>query len=148
MIDKALEIASALARHFEGLYLRPYLCPAGVATIGIGSTRYEDGTPVTLADPAITPEYADRLLRFQLRHDYLPQVLALCPGIDTPERLAAILDFAYNCGTGNLRISTLRRRINAGDWESVPGELAKWVRGGGRVLKGLVLRRKAEAALI
>jgi lysozyme len=79
---------------------------------------------------------------------YLPQVLRRCPGIDSPERLAAILDFCYNLGGGNLGASTLRKRINAGLWGDVPDELRKWTRGGGRVLQGLVLRREAEATLI
>lgn len=137
-----------MLERFEGLYLRPYLCPAGVPTIGLGSTRYLDGRPVRLTDPPITREHAYLLARHQVVSDYLPQVLALCKSIDTPDRLAAITDFAYNLGTGALRSSTLRKRINAGRWGDVPGELRKWVRGGGRVLPGLVKRRAAEAVLV
>lgn len=148
MMDGALELASALARRFEGLYLKPYLCPAGVPTIGYGSTRYEDGRRVSFADPAITRERAEELLMWELRTVCVPQVLKLCPGLNTHERTAAILDFAFNCGVGNLRASTLRKKINAGEWGDVPAELMKWTRGGGRVLKGLQLRRAAEAALI
>jgi lysozyme len=148
MIDKALEVALALARRFEGLYLTPYLCPAGVPTVGYGTTYYEDGTPVRLADPPITRERAEHLLYLQVKKIYLPQVLVLCPGIDSANRLAAIIDFTYNLGASNLKASTLRRKINAGDWAAVPAELAKWVRGGGRVLQGLVLRRQAEAELV
>lgn len=144
----AVEIAAALARRFEGLYLRPYLCPAGVATIGYGATYYEDGTRVTLHDAPITRERADALLLWMVRTRYLPAVVNLCPGVDTPERMAALIDFAFNLGAGNLRASTLRRRVNAGQWDRVPTELRKWVRGGGRVLLGLVRRREAEASLI
>ena len=54
MIDLAILVALALMRRFEGLYLTPYLCPAGVPTIGYGATYYEDGTRVTLFDAAIT----------------------------------------------------------------------------------------------
>jgi lysozyme len=71
----------------------------------------------------------------------------LCPGL-RGERLAAIADFAYNLGLGRLKASTLRRRLNAGDYAGARQELRKWVRGGGRVLPGLVLRREAEAALV
>jgi lysozyme len=88
------------------------------------------------------------LLRWHLSRVYLPAVRRLCPNIDTPERLAAILDFTFNLGAGNLASSTLRQRINAGRWDDVPTELRKWVRGGGKVLKGLVLRREAEIELI
>ena len=54
MIDAAVQIASVLCRRFEGLFLRPYLCPAGVPTIGYGATYYRDGRRVKLSDPAIT----------------------------------------------------------------------------------------------
>jgi lysozyme len=99
-------------------------------------------------DGAITAQYAEQLLSFQLTTAYLPQVQRLCPAIDTPQRLAAILDFAYNLGASNLKNSTLRRCINAGDWDAVPAQLMRWNRGGGRVLAGLTKRRAAEAALI
>lgn len=147
-VDLAVEVAAALCRRFEGCYLRPYLCPAGVATIGIGCTYYEDGTRVTLYDAPITCERAEALLLWMVRTVYLPDVVRLCPHIDTPERLAALIDFAYNLGGGNLKVSNLRRRVNASQWEAVPAELRKWVRGGGKVLRGLVIRREAEAALV
>jgi lysozyme len=144
----AVEVAAALARRFEGFYSLPYLCPAAVPTIGYGATHYEDGTPVTLKDPAITKERAEALLLWTVRNIYLPAVLKLCPGIDTPERLAAIIDFAFNLGAGRLKASTLRRKVNSDDWEAAKVELMKWVKGGGKVLRGLLLRRKAECDLI
>lgn len=146
----AVAIAAALARRFEGLYLSPYLCPAGVATIGFGSTYYEDGTRVQLDDPPITRARAESLLLHMVRTVYLPAVLRLCPALvtATPERLAAIIDFAFNLGAGKLKASTLRRRVNAGQWDQVPAELRKWVNGGGRRLTGLVRRREAEVALV
>jgi len=136
-------MAAALCRRFEGLYLTPYLCPAGVATVGFGATRYVDGRPVRLTDPPITRDAAESMLLLQLERTYMPAVLRLCPGL-TGGRLAAITDFTFNLGAGALRASTLRRRVNAGDWDAVPGELRRWTRGGGRVLRGLVLRRQAE----
>ena len=148
MLDLALGVAAALARRFEGCYLRPYLCPAGVPTIGYGATYYEDGSRVILLDPQITIDRAEELLLWMVRTKYLPAVIRLCPGIDDPLRLAAIIDFTFNLGAGNLQASTLRKRINAGRWEDVPDELRKWVKGGGRVLAGLVKRRAAEAVLI
>lgn len=146
-IDMAIEVAAALARRFEGCYMTPYLCPAGVPTIGYGATYYENGTRVTLHDAPITRERAEALLLWMVRTRYLPAVVKLCPGADTAERLAALIDFTFNLGDGNLRASTLRRRVNAGEWGDVPAQLAKWNKAGGRVLRGLTLRRAAEAAL-
>jgi lysozyme len=79
---------------------------------------------------------------------YLPQVIKLCPGIDGPDRLAALIDFAYNLGGNALKNSTLRRKINAGEWDAVPDQLRRWDKAGGRVLRGLTIRRNAEAGLI
>lgn len=148
MTDDALPIVVDLCVRFEGVYLSPYLCPAGVPTIGIGTTRYIDGRAVRLTDPPVTREQALHLLRWQIERTYMPQVVSLCPGIDTPERLAAITDFAYNLGTGALRASTLRRRINDGQWDDVPAQLMRWVFAAGKRLRGLERRRAAEAALI
>lgn len=144
----AVALAADLARRFEGLRLSPYLCPAGVATIGYGATFYEDGTRVQLADPPVTRHRAEVLLQWHLRTQYLPAVLRLCPGADTPGRLAALIDFTYNLGAGSLKASTLRKRVNAGEWDRVPTELRKWVKGGGRTLAGLVRRREAEVGLV
>ena len=148
MIELAVAVAAELARRFEGCYLTPYLCPAGVPTIGYGATYYEDGTAVTLLDPAITMARAEALLLWMVRTRYLPTVLRLCPSIDNPQRLAALIDFAFNLGAGRLKASTLRKKVNAGAWGDVPAEIRKWVKGGGRVLRGLVLRREAEVALV
>ena len=145
---EALRLAAALCRRFEGLYLRPYVCPAGVPTIGYGSTRYPDGRSVRLTDPPITEDQAEAMLLHDLRTVRLPEVRRLCPSIDTPGRLAAVLDFAFNLGNGALASSTLRRRINAGDWGAVPDQLRRWVFAGGRRLNGLVRRREAEVKLI
>lgn len=146
--DQIAALVIPLLERFEGLRLRPYLCPAGVPTIGLGSTRYLDGRPVRLTDPAITREHAYILAREQMRRDYLPAVIKLCPGADTEARAAALVDFAYNLGSGNLKASTLRRKVNARDWPAAQRELRKWVRGGGKVLPGLVLRREAEARML
>ena len=148
--QKATEIAAALCRRFEGLVLHPYLCSAGVPTIGYGATYYLDGRRVTLKDPPISRETAERLLLLQIQQDFLPAVARLCPVLlrETPERLAAIIDFTFNVGIGALRASTLRRKINEELWEEVPAQLMRWNKAGGRVLRGLTIRRQAEANLI
>ena len=63
-------------------------------------------------------------------------------------RFAAIISFCYNCGTGNYRISTLKKRVDAKDWAGAQEEIRKWNKAAGRVLPGLVKRRAAEAALL
>lgn len=147
---KALEICAGLCRRFEGFYPAPYICPAGRPTIGYGATHYMDGRPVTMMDAPISRDAGERLLVAMLRDTYLPELLRWCPKImdEPPRRVAALLDFTFNAGGGNLAGSTLRKRVNAGDWEGAKSELMKWTRGGGRVLKGLVARRAAECALI
>jgi lysozyme len=147
-IGLVVEVAASLCRRFEGLRLQPYLCSAGVATIGYGATFYENGTRVSLTDPPITRERAELLLLWHIKTVYLPAVLKLCPGVDTPDRLAALIDFAFNLGAGKLSASTLRRKVKAELWEEVPAELQKWVWGGGKKLPGLVKRREAEISLI
>ena len=147
--QEALEITAALCRTFEGLYLKPYLCPALVPTIGVGSTLYEDGTKVTLQDAPITAERAEAILKLTLARDYLPGVVKASPGLlKSASRLGAIVDFAYNCGVPRYRASTLRKRVDSEDWPGARIEIQKWCRGGGRELRGLKLRRTAEAALI
>lgn len=148
MKEESIFIAAKLARHFEGCYLSPYLCPAGVPTIGYGATFYPDGRAVTLKDMPITREYADFMLLWMIKNIYMPAVIKLCPKIDTPERAAALIDFAFNLGVGRLKSSTLRKRVNSGQWDLVPDELRKWNMGGGKVLRGLALRREAECRLI
>jgi len=144
----AVGVTAELCRRFEGLYLTAYLCPAGVPTIGYGATYYQDGTRVRLTDPPLTRVRAEALLLWHVRTKYLPSVLRLCPGVVDPSRLAALIDFTFNLGAGNLSSSTLRKRVNAGRWGDVPTELLKWNKAGGRVLRGLTIRRQAEAALI
>lgn len=137
-----------LIKGFEGFFSKPYLCPAGVPTIGYGSTFYEDGTKVKLTDPAITKERANALLAYEINKTCVPAVLRLCPVlIGHEKKFGAVVSFTYNLGTGRLQASTLRRKINAQDWDAAADEFLKWNKAGGRVLKGLDLRRRAEAAL-
>jgi lysozyme len=144
-----LELAAEMCRRFEGFRSKPYLCPANVATIGYGSTYYANGVKVTLNDPPMSQEEAHALLMIELEHTYLPGVLRNCPGLILDERRCnAIVDFAYNLGTGRLQTSTLKRKINANDWEGAKEQLMLWTKGGGKVLPGLLKRRTAECALL
>ena len=144
-----LDLAAELCRRFEGYRAKPYLCPANVATIGYGSTYYADGRKVTLEDPPMDEPTARELLMVELEHTYLPGVLRNCPGLITDVRKCnAIVDFCYNLGVGRLQTSTLKRKVNAGDWEGAKEQLMLWTRGGGKVLPGLLKRRTSECALL
>lgn len=130
-----------LIRRFEGCRLTPYICPAGVWTCGWGSTG-----PDVFPGKSWTQEYANARLEMDAAR-FAQGAYLLCPSVDG-DALCAIADFAYNLGLGALKGSTLRRKLNRGDYEGARQELMKWVRGGGRVLPGLVLRRSTEAALL
>lgn len=149
-MQEVVQIAADLCKVFEGFRAKPYLCPAGVPTIGYGSTYYQNGNKVELFHPPMSKEQAEQLLLFELNHTYLPGVLRQCPNLlhEKPGRLAAIVDFAYNLGVGRLQTSTLKRKIIAKDWEGAKEQLMLWTRGGGKVLPGLVKRRSAEVRLM
>jgi len=135
--------AVELAKQFEGLYLKPYICPAGYPTIGYGHLLK------SLEHPSITKEEAETLLSLDMQ-TATNGALRMCPVLllEPTDRLAALADFCFNLGVGRLQTSTLRRRINQGDWNEAIYELKRWVNGGGRKLQGLVLRREAEAQMI
>lgn len=143
MTNEQVELAALyeLIRTFEGCKLVPYLCPAGVWTCGWGSTG-----PDVFPGRAWTQEYADQRMHMDALK-FARGTAALCPRL-TGDRLSAIADFAYNVGLGALQASTLRRVVNAGAWDQAKTQLMRWVRGGGRVLPGLVKRRTAESNLL
>ena len=148
-LDEALLIAADLCRHFEGFRSKPYICPAGYPTIGYGTVYKPDGTRVTMDDAPITKVQANDWLLSELRTNYAAGVLRASPGlISDPRALAAMIDFAYNLGVARYRASTLRRKVDQRDWQAVKEQLMRWTKGGGKVLPGLVRRRKAEVALI
>jgi len=77
-------------------------------------------------------------------------ILKLSPKVaqENPKRIAAILSWVYNCGLGNYRISTFKKRIDAKDWVGAQEECKKWNKAAGRVLRGLTIRRNAEAVML
>ena len=129
-----------LIKQFEGCKLKAYVCPAGVLTIGYGSTG-----PHVKAGMTITQDQADELLRSDLRRfeDYVDQHCK--PATDN--QFAALVSFCFNVGEGNLRTSTLRRMHNAGDYKGAAAQFARWDKAAGKVLPGLVKRRAAERKL-
>ena len=135
-----------LVKQFEGFYAEAYLCPAGVWTIGYGHTRGVRQGQV------ITAEMAETTLAQDLA-DAAEAVERLISVPLTDNQFAALVSFTFNVGDGNLQESTLRRKLNAGDYGDVPFELSRWnkatdpVSGEKRTLRGLVRRRAAEGEL-
>ena len=136
-------VAIALCKKWEGLYLKAYLCPAGIPTVGYGAT----GKDVKLG-MVVTKEWAEERLLKELSKAQT-EALKLSPILlSHPLQLAAIVSFIYNLGATRYAASTLRKRVNAGIWHEAAMEIQRWNRGGGRVLRGLVARRAEEAKLL
>lgn len=144
---KLTEQAIFLIKSFEGLRLKPYLCSAGKPTIGYGNTYYEDGTPVKLSDPEITIQRAEALLINKLK-EFENRVKFLLKQDLTDNQFGALVSFAYNVGVGNLKKSTLLKKVNSHPLhKDIRFEFLKWNKAGGVILKGLQRRREAEADL-
>jgi lysozyme len=131
-------------RPVGGGKFRAYLCPAGKLTIGWGHTndhgrRFDARAVWTQAE--CDAAFLEDMAYFENAVRRLAKVaLTQC-------RFDALVSFAYNCGEANLARSTLLKKLNAGDFEGAACEFARWNRGGGRVLPGLVRRRASEALL-
>lgn len=144
----------AFSKQWEGFRANAYPDPGSRDgtpwTIGYGQTVI-NGKPVKKGD-TITEERAAELLR--QRHEQLAQrVLGVVKVPLSPYQLATLVSFADNVGWGGKRrgdgfsTSTLLLKLNAGEYDAVPGELAKWVNNDGKRMQGLVNRRAAEAGL-
>jgi len=145
-----------LIKDFEGLKLKPYLCSAGVPTIGYGTTRYPNGRKVTMNDKPITKEYADTcfdsdLVAFENDLNSLIKGLHL-----TQNQYNALLSFGYNLGMDididmiaeGLGDSTLLKLVKRNPLDvNIAKEFAKWNKAKGVVNNGLTTRRKKEAEL-
>ena len=132
--------------HFEGCKLTAYQCPAKVWTIGWGNTFYPDKTPVKQGD-VITQEQANALFETVMNNFALGVKKCLTKEVNE-NQFSALVCFAYNVGIGSLQKSTLLKKININpNDETIAGEFAKWTKAGGKVLLGLVRRRKAESDL-
>jgi lysozyme len=141
--DKGIE----LIKRFEGLSLKPYLCPANVPTIGYGNTFYKNGKKVTLNDKPITEQKAVEMLKQSLEK-FEQDVDSYTTDSITQNQFDALVSFCYNLGPANLKSSTLLKKVNANpNDETIKDEFLKWTKAGGRKLAGLVKRREAEAAL-
>lgn len=133
-----------LIKHFEGCYLGAYQDSVGVWTIGYGHTGlvHRDGT--VKAGRTITQAEAEELLRHDLRV-FARRVTA---GTQVPlsdDQFAALVSFDFN--TGGFLKSTLRKKLNAGDYAAAAEQLLLWDKAGGKRLRGLTRRRRSERKL-
>ena len=134
-----------LIKSFEGCQLKAYKCPAGVWTIGWGTTE-----PINGIKPhegmIITQQQADELLIKNLK-GYENAVNKYVTYCINQNQFDALVSFAYNCGNGALKTSTLLKKLNAGDVQGAANEFLRWNKSNGKVLNGLTRRREAERKL-
>lgn len=130
-----------LIKVFESCVLHAYLCPAGVWTIGYGHTGpdVKKGMIITQAD-------AERILDSDLKI-FSSMVTPIIKVPINENQFSALVSFAFNAGVYALEKSTLLRMLNKGDISGAAAQFERWVYADGKVLPGLVRRRKAERAL-
>ena len=163
---KISEKGEHLMHFFEGYRNKPYRCSAAIWTVGWGHAMYAD----QLALPNVRKEGYTGLIRsdYQLKGEdarvwskdelvdlfkvdintFERGVLRLSPTLANHQsKFDAIVSFAYNAGLGNYQRSTIRMKVNRGDWEGAAEAFMMWTKAGGKEVAGLVKRRKAEVAL-
>ena len=132
---------------FEGFSAKPYLCSAKVPTIGYGNTYYLNGKKVTLLDKPITELEAFEMFK-AIADKFADKVSKLVTTPVDQNQFNALVSLAYNIGPANFQKSTLLKKVNFNHNDpSIRTEFLKWNKAGGQVLKGLTIRRTAEADL-
>ena len=132
-----------LIKRFEGVRSRPYRCSAKLWTVGVGhligdGKSLPDSWNRTFTEKEINALLIRDLSRFERGvRMYIKVPLRQC-------EYDSLCSFAFNLGLGTLQRSTLRQKINRGDKEGAAKELLKYCRAGGKIIKGLQIRREAE----
>ena len=153
---KVSDRCKEMIKHHEGVRFKPYRCPARLFTIGVGHVLYSDQgrLPLDQRDAfqlktednrTFSKAEVDGLLASDLQR-FEVGVARLFPMVLTQNQNDALVSFAFNLGLGGLQRSTLRQKVLRGEVEAAD-EFLKFVRGGGKVLPGLVKRRNDERAL-
>ena len=155
---KVSAAAIQMIKHHEGVRTKPYRCPALLWTVGVGHVIDPSHTAVKYEERKSLPIPAgwDRVLSMGEVDSILAQdlgrfergVLRLCPAaIDRQGVFDSLVSFSFNVGLGNLQRSGLRMKTNRGDFDEAADEFLKWTKAAGRVLPGLVKRRKDERSM-
>jgi lysozyme len=151
--------------HHEGLRLKPYLCPATIWTVGVGSVLYQD--QIKLPNTRVNGYVGMVRNEYPLRQEHNRMwsqeevmelfskdlatfergVIRLFPSGLNQNRFDALVSLAFNIGLGNVQRSTIRMRHNRGDYEGAAEAFMMWTKAGGRELPGLVKRRRDERAV-
>lgn len=160
--QRTLVLAEEVAKPYESCRLNAYWDPVGFPTRGwghllsrttkqqtmqrLGFTSAEADEWLSITWPEQTQAEADAVFLKDLGKAY-NSVMRLVKVQLKPEQVAALVDFAFNCGAGNLQISTLLRMINRGEIIEAADEFPKWNKAGGIILRGLTRRRRSERCL-
>jgi len=154
---KVSDRCKEMIKHHEGVRFKPYRCPARLFTIGVGHVLYaiqgrlpldqRDAFPLAPEDNrTFSKAEVDGLLSADLIR-FETGVARLFPMGLTQNQNDALVSFAFNLGLGGLQRSTLRQKMLRGETQEAADEFLKFVRGGGKILPGLVKRRNDERAL-
>jgi len=137
-----------LIKHFEGIHKKPYICPAGYWTVGVGHLISRDAELPIEWDRVLSPGEIDDLLRKDLRRFELGVLRMLGTVQPSQSEFDALVSFSFNLGLGCFQRSTVRSAFIRGDKKRSGEVLLKYRRAGGKILQGLVRRRQAELALL
>lgn len=136
-----------IIKKWESFSSKPYLDGEGVPTIGYGSTYYRNGKKVTMKDKPITEPEAYALMVDILDRDFVPKINKLIV-VDVGQNMFdAMCSLAYNIGSSAFGKSTLLRKVNGMDFAGAAMEFEKWCKDNGKVVQGLLNRRREEKAL-
>ena len=135
-----------MIKHHEGFVRKPYQDPIGLWTVGVGHLIGDGKKLPKEWNKEFTDEEVDNILcedleRFEIGIQRLTKVSL------TQSQFDALVSFSFNVGLGNFQSSTLRSKLNRGDYEGASNEFPKWRKAGGKILKGLVRRRADEKNL-
>ena len=139
-ISAVVAMATPTVAYYEGLHLKEYLDPIGLATVCYGETDKDK------LGKTYTKEQCGQMLNVKLA--YVAVRVGQMSAIELPVQThAALSSFAYNVGLGAFSTSTLLRKLNAGDIEGACNELPRWNKAAGEILRGLINRRASERDL-
>jgi len=133
-------------KQFEGFRAAPYLCSAGVPTIGYGATYYPVGVKVKMSDPPISEDRASEMLTSMIK-SYADAINACVKVPLTQSMFDALVLWAYNIGIAAAQGSTLVRLLNAGAYGDAANQFLRWNKAGGKEVAGLTRRREHEQKL-
>ena len=154
---KVSDRCKEMIKHHEGVRFKPYRCPAKLWTVGVGHVLYPDQgrLPLDQRDAyPLAPEDNRTFSKAEVDGTLSADLVRFEVGVSrlfhmvlTQGQNDALVSFAFNLGLGGVQRSTLRQKVLRGEIEEAADEFLKFVRGGGKILPGLVKRRNDERAL-